>query len=48
MSATIDILNVTKTYGALTVLDDISLHIEAGEFLVFLGPSAAASRPCCA
>ena len=39
MSATIDILNVTKTYGALTVLDDISLHIEAGEFLVFLGPS---------
>ncbi|WP_319533001.1 sn-glycerol-3-phosphate ABC transporter ATP-binding protein UgpC [uncultured Cohaesibacter sp.] len=39
MSATIDICNVTKTYGALTVLDDISLHIEAGEFLVFLGPS---------
>ncbi|SNY91281.1 multiple sugar transport system ATP-binding protein [Cohaesibacter sp. ES.047] len=39
MSATIDINNITKTYGALTVLDDISLHIKAGEFIVFLGPS---------
>nr|WP_321457807.1 sn-glycerol-3-phosphate ABC transporter ATP-binding protein UgpC [uncultured Cohaesibacter sp.] len=39
MSATIDINNVTKSYGALTVLDDISLSIEAGEFVVFLGPS---------
>ncbi|WP_319495691.1 sn-glycerol-3-phosphate ABC transporter ATP-binding protein UgpC [uncultured Cohaesibacter sp.] len=39
MSATIDINNVTKAYGALTVLDTISLSIEAGEFVVFLGPS---------
>nr|WP_321463212.1 sn-glycerol-3-phosphate ABC transporter ATP-binding protein UgpC [uncultured Cohaesibacter sp.] len=39
MSATIDINHVTKAYGALTVLDDISLSIEAGEFIVFLGPS---------
>nr|WP_319516383.1 sn-glycerol-3-phosphate ABC transporter ATP-binding protein UgpC [uncultured Cohaesibacter sp.] len=39
MSATIDINSVTKAYGALTVLDDISLSIEAGEFVVFLGPS---------
>ncbi|WP_316858189.1 sn-glycerol-3-phosphate ABC transporter ATP-binding protein UgpC [uncultured Cohaesibacter sp.] len=39
MSATIDINNVTKAYGSLTVLDEISLGIEAGEFIVFLGPS---------
>jgi multiple sugar transport system ATP-binding protein len=39
MSASIEITNVTKRYGALTVLDDVSLSIEAGEFVVFLGPS---------
>lgn len=39
MSASIEIDNVTKRYGALTVLDDISLSIGAGEFVVFLGPS---------
>ncbi|MBB4000503.1 ABC transporter ATP-binding protein [Aureimonas pseudogalii] len=39
MSASIEIANVTKRYAALTVLDDISLSIAAGEFVVFLGPS---------
>jgi multiple sugar transport system ATP-binding protein len=39
MSASIKINNVTKRYGALTVLDAISLTIEPGEFVVFLGPS---------
>ncbi|MDM7980989.1 MAG: sn-glycerol-3-phosphate ABC transporter ATP-binding protein UgpC [Rhizobium sp.] len=39
MSASIEIDNVTKRYGALTVLEDISLSIQAGEFVVFLGPS---------
>jgi multiple sugar transport system ATP-binding protein len=39
MSATIEISNVSKSYGALNVLEDISLSIEAGEFVVFLGPS---------
>ncbi|MFT6451424.1 MAG: multiple sugar transport system ATP-binding protein [Halocynthiibacter sp.] len=39
MSAAIEIKNVTKSYGALTVLDDISLDIADGEFIVFLGPS---------
>jgi multiple sugar transport system ATP-binding protein len=39
MSASIEITNVTKRYGALSVLDDISLSIKAGEFVVFLGPS---------
>jgi multiple sugar transport system ATP-binding protein len=39
MSATIEISNVSKSYGALNVLEDISLSVEAGEFVVFLGPS---------
>ncbi|SPJ26208.1 ABC transporter ATP-binding protein [Palleronia abyssalis] len=39
MSAAIDIRHLTKRFGALTVLDDISLQIEDGEFVVFLGPS---------
>ena len=35
----IEIKNVCKTYGALTVLDDISFSVQSGEFLTFLGPS---------
>jgi spermidine/putrescine ABC transporter ATP-binding subunit len=30
---------VTKTYGANTVLDDISISVQPGEFMTFLGPS---------
>ena len=39
MSASIEITDVTNRYGELTVLDDISLSIRAGEFVVILGPS---------
>ena len=39
MSASISIKNITKRYDSVTVLDDINLHIEDGEFVVFLGPS---------
>ena len=35
----IDIKNVSKAYGAVQVLDDISLHIKSNEFVAFLGPS---------
>lgn len=33
--------SVTKRYGALTALDDVSLHIAAGEFFGLLGPNGA-------
>ncbi len=39
MTANIEIQNVTKRYGSMTVLDGLSLSIKANEFLVFLGPS---------
>ena len=31
--------NVSKRYGSVDVIDDLSLDIEEGEFAVFLGPS---------
>src|ERR1041385_4967116 len=31
--------HIVKRFGALTVLDDLNLAIEDGEFLVLLGPS---------
>jgi multiple sugar transport system ATP-binding protein len=31
--------NVTKNFGALSVVDDLSLEIDEGEFVVLLGPS---------
>ena len=39
MTAEIDIRNVSKSYGALKVIENLSLSIPAHEFVVFLGPS---------
>ncbi|KFC69726.1 Maltose/maltodextrin transport ATP-binding protein MalK [Devosia sp. LC5] len=30
---------VSKSYGAVSVLEKVSMHIKSGEFIVFLGPS---------
>ena len=30
--------NVQKAYGAVTVIDDLSLTVEDGEFVSFVGP----------
>ncbi|NJR43692.1 MAG: ATP-binding cassette domain-containing protein, partial [Akkermansiaceae bacterium] len=35
----ISIQNVTKRFGALAAVDNVSLDIMAGEFFVLLGPS---------
>jgi multiple sugar transport system ATP-binding protein len=39
VTANIEITNVSKQFGAMAVLDDLSLSIKAREFIVFLGPS---------
>lgn len=40
-SLPISVRNVTKTYGSLHALNDVSVDIEAGEFLTLLGPSGS-------
>ena len=37
----IHIRQVTKSYGAVVVLDRVDLHVKAGEFLTLLGPSGS-------
>ncbi|MFP6688768.1 MAG: ATP-binding cassette domain-containing protein, partial [Alphaproteobacteria bacterium] len=37
--ATVTIENITKTFGETLAVDDVSFHIEDGEFVVLLGPS---------
>ena len=37
----IEVQHVTKRYGSLTAVDDISFRVEQGEILGFLGPNGA-------
>lgn len=37
----IEILRLTKRFGALTAVDGLTLRVAAGEFFAFLGPNAA-------
>jgi multiple sugar transport system ATP-binding protein len=37
--ALIELVNISKQYGAVQVIDNLSLTINANEFMVFLGPS---------
>ncbi len=37
----IDFERISKRYGELTVVNDVSLHIASGEFFVLLGPSGS-------
>ena len=37
--ARVEIRNVTKQFGAMRAVDDVTLRTEEGEFLVLLGPS---------
>ena len=37
----ITVSNVTKTYGKVHALDDVSINVKSGEFLTLLGPSGS-------
>ncbi len=37
--ALLEIRNVSRRFGALTAVDNVSLAVEAGEFFTLLGPS---------
>ncbi|WP_102957656.1 ABC transporter ATP-binding protein [Mangrovicella endophytica] len=37
--ARLDITNLAKSFGPMSVLSDVNLHIDSGEFVVFVGPS---------
>ena len=39
--ALVEMRNVTKRYGPVTAVEDISLSIRRGEFVVLLGPSGS-------
>ena len=41
MSITIDLENLTKTFGNFTAVDSVSLHVDEGEVFGFLGPNGA-------
>ena len=38
---------IRKTFGKVTAVDDVNLHVGEGEFVVLLGPPAAGRRHCC-
>lgn len=37
----IEVRNVTKTFGTFTALDNVSLHVPSGELVALLGPSGS-------
>ena len=41
MKKAIVIENLTKTYGDLKAVDDISFYVEEGSLFAFLGPNGA-------
>jgi multiple sugar transport system ATP-binding protein len=40
--ASLDLINVEKSFGPNKILHDISINLVHGEFLVLVGPPAAA------
>ncbi|MEY4231282.1 MAG: hypothetical protein RLZZ362_2131, partial [Actinomycetota bacterium] len=39
MSATIDLVGLSKSFGTLEVVRSLDLHVEAGSFVSIVGPS---------
>src|SRR5450631_880090 len=44
--AAVRLTSVSRRWGGVTALDDVSLHVEAGSFAVLLGPSGCGKTTC--
>ena len=46
MTAAIEFRNVTRSFGNVRAVDDVSVEVAAGEFFSMLGPSGSGKTTC--
>lgn len=42
----LQVRNISKSYGGIKAVDDVSFNVEAGEFLALIGPNGAGKSTC--